>query len=390
MRKDTRLTTAGRAPEDNHGIVNPPVYHASTVTFPSVAALRDSQRHSLDSIHYGRFGTPTTRAFEEAVAALEGGTRCISMPSGLAAIAGALTALVKTGDHLLITDSVYFPTRRFCAEVLSRFGVEITYYDPRIGAGIADWIRPETVAVFTESPGSLSFEVQDLPAIAEAAHAAGALVLLDNTWSAGYYLAPFTLGVDVSIQAATKFIVGHSDAMLGTITAADESLYRRLKAAVSLSGVCAGPDDCYLGLRGLRSLAPRLARHQATGLAVAEWLDGCPEVAAVLHPALPSFADHALWARDFTGACGLFGVVFEETVSGGARDAFLDALELFGLGYSWGGYESLAIPTNPAAVRSATAWPYRGPSVRLHLGLDDPEDLKADLQAGLAALRQAA
>ncbi len=390
MRKDTRLTTAGRSPEANHGIVNPPVYHASTVTFPNIAALKEGQRNPFESVHYGRFGTPTTHAFEGAVAALEGGHRGISMPSGLAAITGALMALVKAGDHLLVTDSVYFPTRKFCDQVLTRLGVDTTYYDPRAGAGIADLMRPNTVAVFTESPGSLSFEVQDLPAIAKAAHAGGAVAILDNTWSAGYFLAPFELGIDISIQAATKFIVGHSDAMLGCITVADEALYRVLKESVTISGVCAGPDDCYLGLRGLRSLAPRLARHQASGLAVAEWLERRPEVAAVLHPALPSFPDHALWKRDFSGACGLFGVVLADRFDETARDAFLDALTLFALGYSWGGYESLAIPTRPATIRSATAWPHRGPSLRLHVGLDDPEDLKADLEAGFAALNRAA
>ncbi|GAB6053917.1 cystathionine beta-lyase [Magnetospira thiophila] len=390
MKKDTLLTSAGRSPEANHGLVNPPVYHASTVTFPSVAALEESQRHLLETIHYGRFGTPTTRAFEEAVAALEGGCRAISLPSGLAAITASLLALVQQGDHILVTDSVYFPTRKFCDRVLANLGVETTYYDPRIGAGIADLMRPETRLVFTESPGSLSFEVQDLPAIAAAAHAADALVLLDNTWSAGYYLQPFELGVDISIQAATKFIVGHSDAMLGTLSVNDEDLYFRLKERIVMTGACAGPDDCYLGLRGLRSLSPRLARHQESGLQLARWLESRPEVAAVLHPALPSFPDHALWKRDFSGACGLFGVVFQDRYSVVARNAFLDALQLFALGYSWGGFESLAIPTNPGALRTASRWPHDGPSIRLHVGLDDVDDLKADLERGLDALNQSA
>ncbi|CCQ73500.1 cystathionine beta-lyase [Magnetospira sp. QH-2] len=389
MKKDTRLTTVGRKPEDNHGIVNPPVYHASTVTFPSVAALEESQRHFLESIHYGRFGTPTTRAFEEAVADLEGGSRCISLPSGLAAITATLLALVKQGDHILVTDSVYFPTRKFCDRLLAGLGIKTTYYDPRIGSGIAELMRPETRLIFTESPGSLSFEIQDLPAIAAAAHAGDALVVLDNTWSAGFYMQAFELGVDISIQAATKFIVGHSDAMLGTVTVNDEALYFRLKEQIVMTGNCAGPDDCYLGLRGLRSLSPRLARHQESGLALAQWLETRPEVAAVLHPALPSFPDHELWKRDFTGSVGLFGVVFQDHVSIIARNAFLDALEHFALGYSWGGYESLAIPANPASIRTASDWPYKGPCVRLHVGLDDVADLREDLEKGLAALNAA-
>jgi cystathionine beta-lyase len=385
---DTILVNAGRRPEDNYGIVNPPVYHASTVTFPTLEALEASQASPFDVIHYGRYGTPTTSAFEEAVAALEGGDRTISVPSGLSAITSALLAFLKAGDHVLVTDSVYFPTRRFCNNVLSGLGIETTYYDPTIGAGITGLIRPNTRVIYMESPGSITFEVQDVAAIAKAARAAGAVAILDNTWSAGLFFRPFAHGVDVSLQAATKFIAGHSDAMLGAITMRRE-LYEQVKWITVGLGVCAGPDDCYLGLRGLRTLSARLARHQETGLRLARWLATRPEVERVLHPALPSCPGHALWKRDFTGAPGLFGVVLKDFPKK-AVAAMLDGMELFALGYSWGGYESLIVPTYPAKVRSATRWPYASPSIRLHCGLEDPDDLQADLEAGLKRLTAAA
>lgn len=381
-KKDTLLTHVGRRPEQAFGAVNPPVYHASTITFPTLAELEASDAKPFEGVHYGRTGTPTTFAFEEAVAALEGGERTVTLPSGLAAISCALLTFVTAGDHVLVSDSVYGPTRRLLNGPLRNFGVDATYYDPTVGGAIADLIRPNTKVVFTESPGSHTFEVQDIPAIAEAAHARGALVLMDNTWSAGLYFQPFTHGVDVSIQAATKFIVGHSDAMLGTITV-PARWYEDVRRTANNFGYCAGPDDCYLGLRGLRSLGPRLARHQESGLTLAHWLAAHPEVGRVLHPALPSCPGHDLWKRDFTGASGLFGVVLKPA-SKAAVAAFLDGLELFSLGYSWGGYESLIIPTYPAKARTATPWPYEGPSIRIHTGLEDADDLIADLDAGLA------
>jgi len=388
MKKDTLLVNAGRKPEDNFGIVNPPVYHASTVVFPTLAALEESERTRFEGVRYGRTGTPTTFAFEEAVAALEGAEKAVILPSGMAAIACALLAFLRAGDHVLVTDSVYSPTRRLCDGFLKGFGVDTTYYDPLVGAGIAGLIRPETKVVFVESPGSQTFEVQDIPAIAEAAHARGAVVVMDNTWSAGLYFQPFARGVDVSIQAATKFIVGHSDAMLGT-AAVPARLYETIKGTANSFGYCAGPDDCYLGLRGLRSLSARLARHQETGLRLAEWMAARPEVERVLHPALPGDLGHALWKRDFTGACGLFGAILRPAPKK-ALAAFLDGLELFGLGYSWGGYESLIIPTEPAKIRTATRWPYAGPSIRIHAGLEDAGDLIADLANGLARFSAAA
>lgn len=381
-KKDTLLINAGRRPEEHFGLVNPPVYHGSTVTFPTVAALEASNAAPFEGVHYGRTGTPTTFAFEEAVAALEGGERTVALPSGLAAIACTLLSFLEAGDHVLVTDSVYFPTRRLLGGALKRFGVKTTYYDPLIGGGIAELIRPETKVVFVESPGSLTFEVQDVPAIAEAAHARDITVVMDNTWSAGFYFQPFSHGVDVSIQAATKFIVGHSDAMLGTVTL-PARLYERIRSTANGFGYCASPDDCYLGLRGLRSLSPRMVRHQENGLKLARWLGEQQEVDVVLHPALPGCPGHEIWQRDFTGACGLFGAVLRPAPKA-AVDAFLDGLDLFALGYSWGGYESLIIPTEPARLRTATPWPYAGPTVRIHAGLEDADDLIADLEKGLA------
>ncbi len=388
MKKNTRLTTAGRKPEANHGIVNPPVYHASTVIFPTVEALEKAEKTPFDGVYYGRFGTPTTFAFEEAVADLEGGEQTVSMPSGLAAIFCALMTFLKTGDHVLVCDSVYHPTRRLCDGMLRDLGIRTTYYDPLIGGDIGSLMEAETRVVFVESPGSLTFEVQDIPAIAKAAHDRGAVVLLDNTWSAGIFFEPFKHGVDVSIQAATKYIVGHADAMLGTVTTTG-NLCRKVKKTAVGMGLCAGPDDCYLGLRGLRSLAARLARHQQTGLDLAHWLEGRDEVARVLHPGLTSFPGHEIWKRDFSGASGLFGMVLKENYSSPAVAAMLDGLDLFSMGFSWGGYESLILPCKPAQARSIVRWTDRGACIRIHAGLEDVDDLKDDLERGFERLNSA-
>lgn len=388
LRDETLLGHAGNHPAENHGIVNPPVYHASTVLFPSVAALEAAVRDKFAQVYYGRLGTPTSFALEEAVAALEGGDRALALPSGLAAIAATLTALLKAGDHLLMVDSVYEPVRTLCDRTLARFGIETTYYDPHVGAGIAELITPATRIVYVESPGSLTFEVQDIPAIAAAAHAAGALVVMDNTWATPLFFKSFRHGVDVSIHSATKYIGGHSDLMLGLVVA-KEAHGRRIKTSAHAMGYAAAPDDCYLALRGLRTLSVRLHRHQETGLALARWLQGRPEVARVLHPALPEDPGHALWRRDFTGASGLFGVVLnpypKEAVA-----AMLDGLRLFGMGFSWGGYESLILPVKPETCRTVTRWDAPGPLLRLHAGLEDPADLIADLDQGFERLRAAA
>ncbi len=381
MNTDTLLAGVGRDPFANHGVVNPPVYHASTIVFPTLAALEDADRTPFEGTRYGRRGTPTTFALEDAVAALEGGHRAVAVPSGLSAITTTLLAFLMSGDHLLVADTVYNPTRRFCDRVLTGLGIAVDYYDP--SADVRPRIRPETRVVFMESPGSLTFEVEDVGRTAEAARAAGAVSVLDNTWSAGLHFRPFAHGVDVSIQAATKYIVGHSDVMLGIVTAADEETFLRVRRAAAFLGTSVGPDDCYLALRGLRTLAVRLARHQATALEVAHWLERRPEVVRVLHPALASHPGHAIWKRDFTGANGLVSVVLREA-PGSALAAMLDGLRLFALGYSWGGYESLVVPFDARKSRSATAWPYPGPCLRLHCGLEDADDLIADLEAGLA------
>jgi cystathionine beta-lyase len=384
QKENTRLVHAGRDPHRFHGFVNTPIYRGSTVLFPTLAAIEANDQEFT----YGRLGSPTVRALEAAIAELEGGHATLLTPSGLSAVATTFLALLSAGDHVLISDSVYRPTRRFADHALKRFGVETTYYDPRIGERIAGLLRPNTKLVFTESPGSQTFEVQDLPAIAAAAHAHGALVALDNTWATPLYFKPFAHGADISIQAATKYIVGHADAMLGAITAT-ESVAPRIAQAHDDLGLCPGPEDVYLGLRGFRTLSVRLARHQASGLAIAEWLQTRPEVARVLHPALPADPGHAIWRRDFTGASGLFSIVLKP-VPKKAVGAMLDGLELFGMGYSWGGFESLIIPFDPRSYRTATDWTDKGPALRLHIGLEDVDDLKAALEAGFARLAAAA
>jgi len=381
-RADTKVVTAGRDPRSYHGFVNPPVYHASTVLYPSA---EDFLAHRA-RYQYGRRGTPTTEALELALQELEG-PHCAGvslLPSGLAAISTALLSVVHAGDHILVTDSAYGPTRNFCEQILTRLGVATTYYDPLIGGAIGDLFRPNTRLVFAESPGSLSFEMQDVAAIAKIAHAKGAIVLMDNTWASPLYFRPLEHGVDLAIQAGTKYIGGHSDVMLGTVSA-NAATVASLKNTVRLSGLCEGPDDVYLGLRGLRTLAVRLQRHYQSGLAVARWLERRPEVLRLLHPALPSHPGHAIWKRDFTGASGLFSMVLKP-VPQKAVYAFLNTLELFGIGASWGGYESLAIPFDCTPARTATRWQPGGPTVRFHIGLEDVEDLIADLESGFAAL----
>ncbi|PHS78177.1 MAG: cystathionine beta-lyase [Rhodospirillaceae bacterium] len=383
---DTRLTTSGRNPEANFGIVNPPVYHASTVIFPTVEALHKAEEHKFSQTFYGRYGTPTTFAFQDAVADLEGAEFCIALPSGMAAIAVALIANCKAGDHVLITDGAYAPTLVFARTILKKFGIDITVYHPMIGADIKDLMQPNTRMVFTEAPSSITFEVSDISAIAKVAHAAGALLAMDNTWSAGYYFKPFDHGVDISIQAATKYIVGHSDAMLGTVTMNDEKLWKKARITAGALGHAAAPDDCYLGLRGLRTLAVRLPRHQSTGLKLAKWLAQRAEVDVVLHPALDSCPGHEIWKRDFTGASGLFSVVLKEGFDQTAIARMLDNMDLFAMGYSWGGYESLIIPADPGSSRKAYDWPHKGQTLRIHAGLEDPDDLIKDLEAGLNRL----
>ncbi len=384
-RPATKVVTAGRDPASYHGFVNPPVYHASTVLYPSA---EDFVAHRA-RYQYGRRGTPTTEALEGALQELEG-PNCAGvslLPSGLAAISAALLAVVHSGDHILVTDSAYQPTRNFCEQVLKRLGVTVTYFDPVIGAAIEGLIQPNTRLVYLESPGSLTFEMQDTAAIAKVAHDKGALVVMDNTWATPLYFRPLDHGVDIVVQAGTKYIGGHSDVMLGTVSA-NAATVAALKTSVRLNGLCEGPDDVYLGLRGLRTLAIRLDRHFENGVRVAKWLETRPEVLRMLHPALPSHPQHAIWKRDFTGACGLFSMVLKP-VPQKAVYAFLDELELFGIGASWGGYESLAIPFDCTPIRTATKWAPGGPTVRFHIGLEDVDDLCADLERGFKAMAAA-
>ncbi|HWV53154.1 cystathionine beta-lyase [Pseudorhodoplanes sp.] len=384
-RTDTRVVTAGRTPREYHGFVNPPVYHGSTVLYPTAA---DMVAHRA-RYRYGRRGTPTSEALENALRELEG-PQCAGvalLPSGAAAVSTALLSVLSAGDHLLITDSVYRPTRTFADSVLKRYGVETSYYDPLIGADIAGLFKPNTRAVFVEAPGSQTFEMQDIPAIARVAHDKGAVVLMDNTWATPLYFQAFAHGVDLSIQAGTKYIGGHSDIMFGTVSA-NAATWPQLNETVGNYGLCAGPDDVYLAQRGLRTMSVRLERHQRSALEIAQWFEQRPEVLNVLYPALPSHPGHAIWKRDFTGASGLFSIVLKP-VSEKALYAFCDALSLFGMGFSWGGYESLVIIYDCTDYRTATSYAPGGLGLRFHIGLEDTRDLIADLERGFAALHEA-
>ncbi len=381
LTKDTIAVQAGRMSEEHFGVVNTPVYRASTILYRDLATLESGKVPYV----YGLHGTPTTRSLEDAITALEGGARTVICPSGLNAIAVAIMSVCSAGDHLLVVDSCYGPTRIFCDKTLKRFGVATTYYDPLLGAGIEELFRPNTKAVFCESPGSLTFEVQDVPAIATVAHARGASVLLDNTWATPLLFPPFERGVDLSIQAATKYVGGHSDVMIGYVTA-NGSHKEGLVEFHRSTGLYASGDDCFLTLRGLRTMPVRLKRHEETALKLARWLQARPEVERVLHPALENDPGHKIWQRDFRGASGLFGGVFKPAPHS-ALAAFIDGLKHFGLGYSWGGYESLIVPAR--IVRSVRPFASEGPLVRIHAGLEDADDLIADLSNGLQRMKAA-
>jgi cystathionine beta-lyase len=390
----TRLVGAGRRPEwtslpgQPGGIVNPPVWRASTILFDNVAHLRSAGHDMHQRLFYGRKGTPTAWALADALTALEpGAAGTMLYPSGVAAIAGALLALLKPGDQLLMVDSAYDPTRSMCDGLLADFGIETVFYDPLIGAGIDALITDRTAAIFLESPGSLTFEVQDVPAIVAVAKARDIPTLIDNSWATPLFFPALAMGVDIAILACTKYIVGHSDVMMGSVTA-NARWWPKVRGRAWGLGQVVSPDDAALTLRSLRTLAVRLDRHQASARILADWLAARPEVARVLHPALPDCPGHAAWARDFRGSSGLFSFV----LAGGGeaeRAAFIDALRLFGIGYSWGGFESLALPVDPARYRTARPWQAEGPVVRLHIGLEEPADLIADLESGLAVWRAA-
>lgn len=382
MKKDTLLTQLGRDPARYQGMVNTPVFRTSTVIFPDLASYERRPGDNYKVMRYGLYGTPTTFAFEEAIARMEGGHEAVALPSGLAAITSALCAFATAGGHVLIADSVYGPTRTFCDRHLVKLGVEVQYYDPLVASGIARLIKPTTQAVFCEAPGSLSFEMQDIPAIAEAAHARNIPVLADTTWGTPYFFRSFERGVDVSIHAGTKYIAGHSDVMIGVVVT-NERCWLPVRRTVAEYGYSVSPDDCYLALRGFRTIGVRMKHQMASALRVARWLKARPEVQRVLYPALEDDPGHAIWARDFEGAASLFGVVLRP-LGAQALTAFVDALELFGIGSSWGGYESLVTVAHIEHLRSATQWNPGGPTIRLHIGLEDPDDLIADLEQAFA------
>lgn len=391
LRPATKLVQGGRRPEWTGdprlggSVVNPPVWRASTILYDNIADLKARGHATHDKLYYGRRGTPTVWALADALTDLEPGAEgTLLYPSGVAAISAGLLALLSPGDHLLMVDSAYEPTRSFCNGMLARFGVATTYYDPTIGADIADLITPQTRLIFLESPGSLTFEVQDIPAIVAVARERGVLTMLDNTWATPLLFPALAMGVDVTAMSLTKYVGGHSDAMMGSLTA-PKAIWPRLRSAAYQLGLSVSPDDCALMLRGLRTLDVRLARHGDSALAVAHWLAARPEVGRVLHPALPGDPGHGLWSRDFRGASGLFGFTLKGSDDAG-RARFIEALSLFGIGFSWGGYESLVVPSNPADIRTATKWSDPDPLVRLSIGLEDVADLTADLDRGFAAL----
>jgi cystathionine beta-lyase len=379
-RMATVVAQAGREPFEHFGFINPPIYRGSTVLFPTVADLEGLRQPYT----YGTKGTPTTRALEKAWSEIAGAEDTVLVPSGLAAIALALLTATKAGAHILVTDSAYAPTRFFCDGFLARFGVTAEYYDPRIGAGISALFRPETAAVLTESPGSQSMEIQDVPAIAAAAREKGVCVIIDNTWATPLFFPPHERGCDLAIEAGTKYLSGHSDLLLGLVSA-NAKWAKRLRRAFNLFAIGAGPDDASLALRGMRTMALRLREQERAALEIAKWLAGRPEVARVLHPALPDHPGHELWKRDFSGSSGVFSIILKPTAKR-AVDAFVDGLELFGIGFSWGGYESLVLPFDCAPFRTAMKWSAEGPALRFSIGLEDVDDLKEDLEAGFARL----
>ncbi|MDX5627477.1 MULTISPECIES: cystathionine beta-lyase [unclassified Brenneria] len=388
MKLDTQVIHAGRHPEDFLGAVNTPVYRTSTAVCNSMEEwdrkLRQQASVDEPDLFYGRYGTPTSKSLQEAIAELEGGYKSLVYPSGLSACATAILAFVSADEHVLIPDNVYGPLRQVARSLMQRFRIHVDFYDPAAGADIESLFRPETRLVYTEAPGSLTFEMQDIPAIADVAHRHNALVVMDNTWASPLYFQPFAKGVDISVQAATKYIAGHSDVMMGVVTAT-ETTYPRLKSTTHELGLIASPDDCYLALRGLRTMPLRLERHWQTGIRLAEFIAGQPEVARVIHPALPGDPGYALWQRDFTGASGLFAFELRPEMAE-KRSALVDALRLFGIGSSWGGYESLILPVNP--LRSVHLQKHSGTLLRIHAGLENANDLIADLDQAFAFIRQ--
>jgi cystathionine beta-lyase len=380
---ETVVTHAGRRPFENRGYVNTPVYRGSTILFPTLDALESTEPR----FDYGRTGNPSSAAVEETVSELEGAAGTVLAPSGLSAISLALMTVLGAGDEVLVTDSAYQPTRRVSDGVLTRMGIKVTYYDPRIAGGIERLITAQTKAIFIESPGSLTFEVQDLPAIAAVARPRGIAVIVDNSWATPLYYRPLALGADIVVHAGTKMFIGHSDTMFGTASA-NESWFKRLRDTHIRLGLCASPDDCFMAARGLRTLALRMREHGTNSTAIARWLEGQAGIRQVIHPALSSHPDHAVFARDFSGAGSVFSLLLDPKPRA-ALAAMVDGFDLFAMGWSWGGYESLCLPISPGKVRTATKWTEPGPMLRLHIGLEGVDDIKADLSAALARYRAA-
>jgi cysteine-S-conjugate beta-lyase len=386
MKPETLLTTIGRDPKRDWGSVNPPVHRTSTILFSDFEAFEAHASGKSTRPGYGRDGTPTTESLCEAIAQLEGADQSWIFSSGLAAITAAFQAFLGVGDHVLVSDSVYGPTRRLCTEELVRFGIEVTFYDPTIGGNIRTLMRPNTRMIFCESPGSLTFEMQDIPAIAEVAHEQGAIVVADNTWATPLYSSPFDLGIDISMQSATKYMAGHSDMVMGALSCRKPHV-DVLQRYYKNTGDCVSGDNAYLALRGLRTMGVRLKQHQQNARIVADWLSKHSMVSRVCYPALESDAGHALWKRDMRGACSLFGVIIKPC-SHDALTSFMNHLHHFGMGYSWGGYESLIIAYKPATIRSITSWPADTVMLRLHIGLESPDDLIADLEQAFQAMKE--
>ena len=381
MNLDTLLAHVGSDPKRFEGLVNPPVSRASTIVHESMTAFNAALSNKHEVPYYGRYGTATSKVLSAACATLEGGDGALLYPSGLAAITGVLTTLLKPGSHLLMVDTVYGPVREFCEHILAHQGVTTTWYPADIGAGIAQLLTPQTHVIYGESPGSLTFEMQDLPAISQAAQGRSITVVVDNTWATPYFFRPLDHGAHISIQAGTKYLVGHSDVMLGVAVTRHEHL-SLLQRAAALGGNSVSPDDCYLALRGMRTLGVRLKQHYRGAMEVATWMQSRPEVRQVLYPPLAHGPDLEIWKRDFTGASGLFGVEFHTGIDHAAIARFVDGLTLFGIGVSWGGYESLVLPSHPKRTLGSS---HQGPLVRFHIGLEDPQDLIDDLHNSLAA-----
>jgi cysteine-S-conjugate beta-lyase len=383
LKNRTKLVQAGRRPREQLGFVNPPLYRGSTVLFPT---LEDLYARNA-KFTYGTQGTPTTEALESAWTELSGAAGTVLVPTGLAAIALALLTAASAGDHVLAVDSVYRPSRRFCDTVLSRMGVEVSYFDPRLGGSLESFIRPNTRVIFLESPGSQTFEVQDVPAITALARSRGICTILDNTWATPLFFPPHARGADLAVEAGTKYLSGHADVLIGLVSATAE-WFPKLRATFDAFAMCAGPEDVFLSLRGLRTLDLRLREAERQALSLAQWLSERKEVINVLHPAFPSCPGHDFWKRDFLGSSGVFSVLLAPC-SRAALALMLDGLKLFGMGYSWGGYESLVLSFDCRSYRTATAWNPPGPALRFSVGLEDIEDLKADLDAGFTRLRAA-